>query len=86
MNNNSTDFSSYNYPKKFVSFDADKILNPTKKLSHSKTSTITDRLYGKYDNLLVLSEDGETNFFGDTEIINMLDEKKYHDGQKFCMR
>ena len=35
---NSTDFSSYNYPKKFVSFDADKILNPTKKLSHSKTN------------------------------------------------
>ena len=45
------------------------------RLPHSKTSTITDRLYGKYDNLLVTSEDGETNFFGKTEIIEMLEEK-----------
>ncbi len=44
-------------------------------LPHSKTSTITDRLYGKYDNLLVTSQDGEVNFFGKTEIINMLNEK-----------
>ena len=44
-------------------------------LPHSKTSTITDRLYGKYDNLLITSEDGETNFFGKTEIIEMLNEK-----------
>ena len=44
-------------------------------LSHSKTSTVTDRLYGKYDNLLVTSEDGETNFFGKTEIIKMLSER-----------
>lgn len=36
---------------------------------------MTDRLYGKYDNLLVTSEDGETNFFGKTEIIKMLNER-----------
>lgn len=41
-------------------------------LPHSKTSTITDRLYGKYNNLLVLSQDGEINFFGVTQIIEML--------------
>ena len=44
-------------------------------LPHSKTSTVTDRLYGKYDNLLITSGDGETNFFGKTEIIQMLNEK-----------
>ena len=44
-------------------------------LPHSKTSTVTDRLYGKYDNLLITSEDGETNFYGTTEIIKMLNEK-----------
>jgi len=44
-------------------------------LPHSKTSTVTDRLYGKYDNLLITSEDGETNFYGTTEIIQMLNEK-----------
>ncbi len=44
-------------------------------LPHSKTSTITDRLYGKYDNLLITSADGETNFYGTTEIIKMLNEK-----------
>ncbi|MBP3707987.1 MAG: hypothetical protein J6J36_05210 [Clostridia bacterium] len=44
-------------------------------LPHSKTSTVTDRLYGKYNNLLITSADGETNFFGTTKIINMLNEK-----------
>ena len=44
-------------------------------LPHSKTSTITDRLYGKYENLLVTSTDGETNFYGRTSIIEMLNEK-----------
>lgn len=43
-------------------------------LPHSKTSTVTDRLYGKYDNLLITSQDGETNFYGTTEIIKMLNE------------
>lgn len=42
---------------------------------HSKSATITDRLYGKYDNLLITSGDGETNFFGETELINELNEK-----------
>ena len=44
-------------------------------LPHSKTSTITDRLYGKYNNLLITSKNGETNFYGTTEIIQMLNEK-----------
>ena len=44
-------------------------------LPHSKTSTVTDRLYGKYDNLLITSGDGETNFYGTTEIIKMLNRK-----------
>lgn len=44
-------------------------------LPHSKTSTITDRLYGKYDNLLITSSDGETNFLGVSDIIKMLLEK-----------
>lgn len=44
-------------------------------LPHSKSATITDELYGKYDNLLVVSLDGETNFFGSTEIIDMLESK-----------
>lgn len=44
-------------------------------LPHSKTSTVTDRLYDKYDNLLITSGDGETNFFGSTEIIEMLNER-----------
>ena len=44
-------------------------------LPHSKTSTITDRLYGKYENLLVTSTDGETNFYGSAELIGILNEK-----------
>ena len=43
-------------------------------LPHSKTATVTDRLYGKYENLLIVSADGETNFFGTTETIKMLNE------------
>ena len=42
------------------------------KMSHSKTSTVCDRLYGKYKNLLVLSEDGEVNFFGCQKVIKKL--------------
>lgn len=44
-------------------------------LPHSKSQTIQDRLHGKVDNMLIISEDGETNFYGVTEIINMLKEK-----------
>ena len=42
------------------------------RMSHSKTSTVCDRLYGKYKNLLVLSEDGEVNFFGCQKVIKKL--------------
>ncbi|TWP07802.1 hypothetical protein EUA76_02530 [TM7 phylum sp. oral taxon 350] len=42
------------------------------RMSHSKTATVCDRLYGKYKNLLVLSEDGEVNFFGCREVIKKL--------------
>ena len=38
------------------------------KLAHSKGATITDRLFGKYQNLLILSGDGEVKFYGDGKI------------------
>lgn len=44
-------------------------------LPHSNTGIVTDRLYGKYDNLLITSSDGETNFYGVSDIIKMLLEK-----------
>lgn len=44
-------------------------------LTHSKTATVTDRLFGEYDQLLVLSGDGEVNFFGDGELCSHLQEK-----------
>ena len=34
-------------------------------LPHSKCATVTDRLFGQYDQLLILSGDGEVNFYGD---------------------
>lgn len=42
------------------------------RMGHSKTATICDRLYGKYKNLLILSEDGEVNFFGCQKVIKKL--------------
>lgn len=42
------------------------------RMSYSKTATVCDRLYGKYKNLLVLSEDGEVNFFGCQKVIKKL--------------
>ena len=42
------------------------------KMSHSKTSTVCDRLFGRYKNLLILSEDGEVNFFGEKGVIERL--------------
>lgn len=42
------------------------------RMSHSKTSTVCDRLYGRYKNLLILSEDGEVNFFGERRVIERL--------------
>ena len=41
-------------------------------MEHSKTATVCDRLYGKYKNLLVVSSDGEANFFGSREVIQKL--------------
>ncbi|HPO06083.1 MAG TPA: hypothetical protein PLQ36_03160, partial [Candidatus Gracilibacteria bacterium] len=38
------------------------------RLPHSKSATVTDRLFGTYENLLVISADGESNFFGDGEV------------------
>ncbi len=44
-------------------------------MSHSKCATVTDRLFGKYDQLLILSADGEVNFFGDGALCAELKEK-----------
>ena len=44
-------------------------------LPHSKCATITDRLFGQYKNLLVLSWDGEVNFFGDGKLCEELKTK-----------
>lgn len=41
-------------------------------MAHSKTATVCDRLYGGYKNLLVISDDGEVNFFGSREVIKKL--------------
>ena len=43
------------------------------KLEHSKTASITDRLFGIYDQLLIVSKDGESNFFGDGALCAKLD-------------
>ena len=42
------------------------------RMAHSKTSTVCDRLFGRYKNLLILSEDGEVNFFGEKGVIERL--------------
>ncbi len=44
-------------------------------LPHSKCATVTDRLFGQYDQLLILSGDGEVNFFGDGQLCAVLKEK-----------
>ena len=44
-------------------------------MEHSKTATITDRLYGEYENLLIQSNDGENNFYGKSDIIKAINEK-----------
>lgn len=38
------------------------------RMPHSKTATVTDRLFGKYKNLVIISNDGEINFFGDGKL------------------
>jgi len=40
----------------------------TVRMAHSKCATVTDRLFGRYDQLLILSGDGEVNFYGDGAI------------------
>jgi len=35
------------------------------RMDHSKTATVADRLFGQHDQLLILSGDGEANFYGD---------------------
>lgn len=44
------------------------------KMAHSKTATVTDRLFNpeKEQRLLILSEDGESNFFGNGELCKLL--------------
>jgi len=49
-------------------------------MAHSKTATVTDRLHKGaggpgYDQLLIVSGDGEKNFFGDGKICQTLKEK-----------
>lgn len=45
------------------------------RMEHSKCATVTDRFYGQYDQLLVLSQDGESNFYGDGALCASLFEK-----------
>ena len=45
------------------------------RIPHSKCATVTDRLFGQYENLLILSEDGEVNFYGDGAVCIGLQEK-----------
>jgi hypothetical protein len=44
-------------------------------LPHSKTAAVTDRLFGKYKNLLIISGDGEVNFYGDGKLCQDLQKK-----------
>lgn len=45
------------------------------RLPHSKCATVTDRLFGQYDQLLILSGDGESNFYGDGALCATLKER-----------
>lgn len=45
------------------------------RMVHSKCATITDRYFGQYANLLILSEDGEVNFYGDGALCTELQKK-----------
>ncbi len=48
------------------------------RMKHSKTAIITDRLFdeNKPENILVFSEDGEINYFGDGKLCQMLQGNK----------
>jgi hypothetical protein len=45
------------------------------RMSHSKCATVTDRLFGQCKNLLILSGDGEVNFYGEGALCASLKEK-----------
>ena len=47
-------------------------------MAHSKTATVADRLFekDKQQNLLILSGDGEVNYFGDGKLCKMLQGEK----------
>lgn len=45
------------------------------RMSHSKTATVADRMFGQYDQLVIFSGDGEVNFFGDGALCATLKEK-----------
>ncbi len=45
------------------------------RLPHSKCATVTDRLYGTYENLFIPSGDGESNFYGNGILCQELKEK-----------
>jgi len=38
------------------------------RMRECKCAPVTDRFYGQYKNILILGEDGESNFYGDAEI------------------
>ena len=44
-------------------------------MPHSKTATVADRLFGKYKNLVIISDDNETNFYGDGKLCQDLAKK-----------
>ena len=44
-------------------------------LPHSKCATVTDRLYGQYENMLIICADGELDFYGKGEICKQLQEQ-----------
>lgn len=48
------------------------------RMAHSKTATVCDRLFNpeKEQRLLILSEDGESNFFGNGELCKLLQGEK----------
>lgn len=41
-------------------------------LPHSKCTTVTDRLYGRYENLLIVCGDGELDFYGKGDVCRQL--------------
>ncbi len=44
------------------------------RMRECKCAPVTDRFYGQYQNILILGEDGEVNFYGDAEICVALKE------------